>query len=320
MKDHKASSRAASVLLFASMALAGCGDDITNVLDDLETPDGSDRVAGGSFSTGTWKAAGTNADGNPFRACLNVSVDGNSLTKVGSSCTDNANTFSIDVDGSTDCNFYYDLDVPIANDGTFEVLNFNPDERAPILSMRGSYSNGDASGTITVDQSQWGGGVCNAKWVAYAPGNTSTDDIVAPDPDTNTGAAVTAGLWIDTGFNSDGEDQHSCFFVNTAGTHLTHVGSSCDDRQGSNPGNAFNVQIERGSNDCYLYLDDQDASISVPIVNGRIALNNYQPSEYAPALSFEGTFTSATTASGTIKIDSPYPNGDCTAKWNVTKQ
>ena len=320
MKNHLINGLAAAGLLLAGAALTGCGDDITNLLpDDSPLPDGSDRVSGGVFSTGTWKAAGTNADGNPFEACFNISVDGTKLTRAGSTCTENANAFSVDVDGGTDCNFYYDIDVPIVN-GAFSVSNFQPDLRAPILSMQGSFNNGDASGTITVDQSAWGGGVCVARWVAYAPGNTSTDDIIADDPNTNTGA-VTAGLWIDTGFNDDGEDQWSCFFVDPTGTRLVaQAGNGCNDRQNDNPGNAFNVQIERGSNDCYLYIDEQDSAISVPIVNGRMALNNYKPNEWAPALSLEGTFTSSTTASGTIKIDSPYPNGSCTAKWNVTKQ
>ena len=308
---------AVSALLLAGMALTGCGDDITNVLDDLGQPDGSDRVSGGSFSTGTWKAAGTNEDGNAFRACFNISVDGTELTRTGSTCTENSNAFSVDVDGSSDCNFYYDQDVPITN-GTFSVTNFQPDLRAPVLSMQGSYSNGDASGTITVDNSAFGGGVCVAKWVAYAPGNTGDDDIVADDPNTNTGT-VTSGLWLGTSNNADGEPQYSCFYVDNTGTKLTrNTGAqACTDQQGSNF-NSFNVQIERGDNDCYLYLGNQD-TIEVPIVNGRMALNNYRPNEWAPSLSFEGTI-SGSTASGTIKIDSQYPNGSCTAKWNVTKQ
>ena len=319
MHDYKTYGPVLGLILLAVLGISGCGDDITNVLPgDDPLVDGSDRVSGGSFSTGTWKAAGTNSDGNAFRACFNISVDGTTLTRVGSTCTDNANTFSIDVDGSTDCNFYYDQDVPITN-GTFRVDNFNPDIRAPVLSMQGSITNGDASGTITVDQTAWGGGVCTAQWVAYAPGNTSDDDIVAEDPNNNTGN-VTSGLWLGTGTNADGEQQFSCFYVDNTGTKLIrNTGAqACTDQQGSND-NSFNVQIERGDNDCYLYLGNQD-TIEVPIVNGRMALNNYRPNSYAPALSFEGTFDSATTASGTIKIDSQYPNGSCTAKWNVTKQ
>ena len=98
-------------------AIVGCsGDDITNVFpNDPTTDDGGDRVSGGSFSTGTWKASGVNTDNNPFRACLNVSVDGTKLTKTGSTCTEYSNAFSIDVDGSTDCNFYYDGDVDIVD-------------------------------------------------------------------------------------------------------------------------------------------------------------------------------------------------------------
>ena len=321
MKNYLIKGLTAAGLLLATAALTGCGDDtenITNVFpDDPTTDNGGDRTSGGSFSTGTWKASGVNADNNPFRACFNISVDGTKLTRTGSTCTEYQNAFSVDVDGSTNCNFYYDQDVPIVN-GAFSVSNFQPDERAPVLSMQGSLNNGDASGTITVDNTAWGAPApCVAKWVAYAPGNTSTDDTIAEDPSTNTGS-VAPGLWIDTGFNADNEDQWSCFFVDSTGTKLTRTGSTCTDRQQQNT-NAFNVQIERGDNDCYLYLGDQD-TIEVPIVNGRMALNNYKPSSFSPTLSFEGTFTSSTTASGTITIGSEYPDSACTAKWNVTKQ
>ena len=69
----------------------------------------------------------------------------------------------------------------------------------------------------------------------------------------------------------------------------------------------------------YLYLGNQD-TIEVPIVNGRMALNNYRPNSFAPTLSFVGTFDSGSTASGTIEIGDEYPNSACTARWNVTKQ
>ena len=168
MKHYVINALASTGLLLAGLALTGCGDDITNVLEDsgLLDDDGADRTAGGVYSTGTWKAAGTNSDGNPFRACFNISVDGNTLTRNGSDCTSYQNAFSVDVDGSTDCNFYYDQDVTINSDGTFSVTNFEPDPRAPVLSMQGTISNGDANGTITVDNTAWGGGICVARWTA----------------------------------------------------------------------------------------------------------------------------------------------------------
>ena len=105
--------------------------------------------------------------------------------------------------------------------------------------------------------------------------------------------------------------------MNADGTALTRTNTGCTNN-GQNQ-NQFDVQIERGDNDCYLYLGDgeQDSQVEVPIVNNRIVLNNYRPSSWAPALSFEGTFN-GNTASGTITIDSQYPNGSCKGSWSVT--
>ena len=324
MSENRKYTALAASLCIVGLAFTGCSstDNVTAtgdvpLPDDGGLDDGSDRTTGGVFSTGTWKASGTNADGNPFEACFNVSVEGNTLTTNGSTCTSYQNAFSVDVDGTTDCNFYYDGAVTIADDGTFSVSNFNPDPRAPVLSMEGTITNGDAAGTITVDNTAWGGNVCVAKWVAYAPGNTVDSPAPpAPDPDDNTAPPTAAGLWLGTGPNADGEDQWSCFFVDSTGTKLTLTDSTCTDRQQQNT-NQFNVQIERGDNDCYVYLGNQD-NIEVPIVNGKIVLNEYKPNDWAPTLSFEGTFD-GTSASGTITVNSQWPNGSCTGKWNVNK-